>query len=160
MENKQSDDLRVSFAAIDAGRAAAADRLITPAWYHPVLGLLGGGYVVAITIGNTLTMIVAIVVFLVALPLMISAYKRQTGVWIWGFGAGKASRWTYLLGALMLASAGAMFYFHDVVGIDWPAWLLGAVIVVLVILLGRQFDKAVRAQLRAASHSPALLEGE
>jgi hypothetical protein len=158
MENMQSDDITRSFAAINAGRAAAADRLVTPAWYHPVLGVLAGGYATAITLGDTVVMMVAIVVFLIGLPTLVGVYKRQTGVWIWGFSAGRASRWSVLMGVLLLAAFLGMTYLYEVVGLSWPVWVIGALIVPMVIVVGHRFDEAVRNQLRRTLNSPTDLQ--
>ena len=155
MENKQSDDIARSFAAINAGRAAAADRLVTPVWYHPILGVMAAGYLVALTLGGTVTLIIAVVLLLIGIPALVSAYRKLTGVWIWGFSAGKASVWTTVMAIALAVSAGGMYYFHNVVGIDWPVWLLGIAVVAAVMYLGHRFDTAVRNQLRAALNSPA-----
>jgi hypothetical protein len=36
------DEAAAALHHVDAGRQHVADRLVTPAWYHPVLGLLAG----------------------------------------------------------------------------------------------------------------------
>jgi hypothetical protein len=156
MENKQNDDIHRSFAAIDAGRAAAADRLVTPVWYHPILGILAAGYMIAITLGGTVTLLIAVAVFLVAVPTLVSAYKRQTGVWIWGFSAGRASVWSVLMGMLLLAAFLAMTTIHESQGLVWPVWGIAALVIPMVIIVGRQFDNAVRSRLRLALNGPAV----
>jgi len=100
-------------------------------------------------------MIVAILVFLVGLPMLVSAYKRQTGVWIWGFSAGRASIWSVLMGLLLLLAFLGMTYLHEDAGLVWPVWVIGALIVPMVVVVGHRFDKAVRNQLRTALNSPA-----
>lgn len=136
-------------AAIDGARASAADRLVTPWWYHPVLGLLAAVFVVAMTIGGTWVMVVVVVVYFAGLGVLMGAYKKQTGLWINGLTAGKATWWTLPLVVIMVAGMGAAYYLHAGKGLDWPAWLAGAVVFVAVNVFGRLFDRALRADLRS-----------
>lgn len=147
MENNAAEQL----AAINDSRAAAADRLITPWWYHPVLGLLVAGYTVAYSLGNTVVRLVGVLVFLGACVALIRAYRHLTGIWISGHRAGRASRWAYAMGGLIgigLAGGLGIAAFTD---LRWAVWVIAAVLFVGVIVLGHRFDRAVRAQLRAGA---------
>jgi hypothetical protein len=144
MENT-SDDL----ALVAEARAAAADRLTTPWWYHPTLGLFLAAYVVSQSLGNAAVRTIAVVLFVAACAALVRAYRRLTGVWVSGFEAGPASRWAKALGAvagLVLTAGWGLAYWAD---LTWPAWCLAAVAFIAVQVLGRQFDRALRAQLRA-----------
>ena len=148
MENHSQDSTRQSLAAIEKARWKAADRLVTPWWYHPVLGLLTSAYLVAIILGNQITRFIALAIFLLGVAALVGAYRKLTGVWISGFSAGKASQWAYsLVGLLILCGVGA-FLLHDA-GLDWPTWVAAALAFTGVIVLGRKFDVALRDQLRA-----------
>ncbi|POH58323.1 hypothetical protein [Arthrobacter glacialis] len=149
MENQSTYDARNALAAIDDARSHAADRLVTPWWYHPVLGLLAAVFVVAYTIGGPVAMISVAVVYFLGLGVLMGAYKEKTGVWINGLKAGKASWWTVPLVLIMILCAGGAYYFHAEKGIDWPAWVAGAIVFVAVNFFGRRFDAALRAQLRS-----------
>lgn len=145
MENENVDQL----AVIAEARAALADRLTTPWWYHPALGLLMAGYVLAISFASTAVRTAAGVLFLAGGWGLVSVYRRLTGVWVSGFDAGRASRWAKATGALVgsvLAAAWAVAYWTE---LTWPAWCLAAVAFVGAVVLGRRFDTALRAQLRA-----------
>ena len=94
----EGDD--ASLQAVAAARRAAADRLVTPWWYHPVLGALFAGYAVSIALGNAWVLLGGIVVFFAGLALLVSAYRRKTGIWLSGFQAGGATKWAYLMGVV------------------------------------------------------------
>ena len=145
MENQPAEQL----ALIAAARAAVADRLTTPWWYHPILGLLLAGYLVTLSLGGTVVRAVAVVLFVVALGVLASTYRRLTGVWVSGFDAGGASRWAKALGvlaALAIATSWSVVYWTE---LTWPVWCLAAVMFVSTVVLGRRFDTALRAELRA-----------
>jgi hypothetical protein len=145
MESKSAEDL----AVVAEARAAAADRLVTPTWYHPILGLLIAGYVLGLSLGGATVRLITCLLFAVGCLTLVTAYRRLTGVWVSGFEAGPASRWAKALGLLvgvLLAAGWAITYWTH---LSWPAWCLAAVAFVACIVLGRKFDTALRAQLRA-----------
>ena len=150
MEN-EAIDARSSLAAVDQARAAAADRLITPGWYHPVLGLLTAGFLVAMVLGDIGVQIVALLVFSAGTTALVAAYKRVTGVWIDGFRAGPATRWSVTMGVILALVALGAFALHRETGDLWPVWMAGALAVVLVMVFGTLFDRSVRKGLRAGT---------
>lgn len=145
---QEAREAQVALASIEGARANAADRLVTPWWYHPILGLLAGAFVVAYTIGGIAVMITAALVFFLGIGILMGSYKKQTGVWINGLKAGKASRWTVPLALIMIAGMGGAYYLHAEHGLDWPAWVAGVIVLVAVNVFGRRFDIALRRQLR------------
>lgn len=151
MENISSHDAATALASIDQARSEAAERLTTPWWYHPVFGLLAAAFVVAYTIGGVGVMIGGAVVYFLGLGILMGTYKKQTGVWINGLKAGKATWWTLPLVVIMLAGMGGVYYFHAERGLDWPAWLAGIMVFIAVNVFGRLFDGSLRSQLRSRS---------
>ena len=147
MENQEQDAL----AVIAQTRAAVADRLVTVWWYHPLLGLLLAGYVVGICLGSTLVRSITALVFVLGCLGLMQAYRRLTGIWISGFGAGRASRWAQALSALAIATMAAGWAVAFWTDLTWPVWALAAVAFAGTVVLGRQFDVALRAQLRAGA---------
>jgi hypothetical protein len=144
----ESEELGKHLAAVRTGRSAAADRLVTPWWYHPILGLLVAGLLVAYGIGSRWVVGATLVVFFGGVAALVTAYRSRTGVWVSGFSAGGASRWAYALGGLILACfAGALVarYVHHT---DWAAWAAAVVAVVGTVLIGRRFDVALRERIR------------
>src|SRR5690606_33731028 len=150
MENndvQQPDPLTM----IGEARTAAAERLVTPWWYHPILGLLLAGHLVAFSFGDTLVRSVATLLFLAGIALLVQTYRRLTGVWISGFEAGRASRWAYAMGALVGVLMVASLVIVWTTSLAWPTWVMAAVVGVAVVVRGRRFDVALRAQLRAGA---------
>ncbi|MDQ3156590.1 MAG: hypothetical protein M3Q98_07700 [Actinomycetota bacterium] len=147
MESNQVDPIQ-SLQDIADAQDAAATRLTTPIWYHPILGLLAACYLVAFALGSSKVHSVALIVFLAGTAALVQAYRRRTGVWISGFGAGKASGWAYALSVLFVASFATAKISHEVADLKWPTWVAAVVVVAGTIALGHLFDNAVRKQIR------------
>lgn len=147
------EEARAALAAVDQSRSDIADRLVTPWWYHPVLGVLVGGLVTVATIGvdfTTLTGVLA--VYAVGIYLLMSAYRRKTGVWMNGFSGGpRARRSAFLLLAttLVITIAGSVFSIG--LEIRWTAFLTGLAVAVTMTIWGRHYDDLLRAELRETS---------
>lgn len=148
MKNHSAQEARQALAAVDGARSDAADRLVTPWWYHPVLGLLAAVFVVAFSIGGTWVMVGVAVAYFVGIGILVGAYKKKTGVWINGLRAGRASWWTLPLMVIMITGMGGAYYLHAELGLDWPGWLAGTVVFIAVNVFGGIFDRALRAELR------------
>ncbi|MFC8303574.1 hypothetical protein ACFUCV_07780 [Specibacter sp. NPDC057265] len=142
---------RQALDAVAEARSAAADRLISPWWYHPVLGLLVAVFMLAFTTGGVAVQIAVGLAYFAGLGLLVSLYKARTGMWINGLTAGRASWWTVPLMLIMVLAMGVSYYFHAVHGLHWPAWLAAAVVFVATNVLGSRFDASLRRQLRNAS---------
>ena len=144
----ESEELGLHLAAVRTGRSAAADRLVTPWWYHPILGLLLAGLLVAYGVGSRWVIGAALVVFCAGVSALVTAYRHQTGVWVSGLNAGSASRWAYALAALILACFAATLVARYVQHAGWLAWAAAAVAVAGTVLIGRRFDVALRERIR------------
>ena len=149
MENESVQEARQALSAVEGARSDAANRLVTPWWYHPVLGLLAAVFVVAFSIGGTWVVIGVAVAYFVGIGILVGAYKEKTGLWINGLRAGRASWWTLPLMVIMIAGMVGTYYLHAEHGLYWPAWVAGAVVVIAVNVFGGLFDRALRADLRS-----------
>ncbi|WP_033338749.1 hypothetical protein [Catenuloplanes japonicus] len=148
MEN----DAAAQLAAINDTRSAVADRLITPWWYHPALGTALAVYVVGLSLGNTAVRLATVAVFVAFCVVLTRTYRRMTGVWVSGADAkGVAGRWATAMGAMVGVIAIAGWLIGAYTDLDWPVWCLAVVVLAGTIVLGRRFDAALRAQLRAAA---------
>ncbi len=137
-----------SLDAVAAARRAAADRLITPWWYHPVMGALTVVLMMTLALRDDLWMLVGPLVFFAGLGLLVLAYRRKTGVWISGLDSAAAAPLASLAGiAVGVGLVGAL-----AMGVlDVPAgfiWALAAAVFVAIVVLGRRFDQVLRADLR------------
>ena len=128
---------------IDDGRLAS--KIVTPGWYHPVLGLIIAVIVASLAFG--LWAFPACIVAMLALVLLTLAYTRRYGV-----GAPKSSgqRSRTIIAALS-ALVGVAFVSSLVIGFvpiaPWFAVIPGAVVFVATILLGRSYDDALRREI-------------
>ncbi len=134
---------------VQSSRADLADRLVTPRWYHPVLGLLAGGLVLGYASDRLLVRYGALAGFLLGTLLLVQAYRRLTGVWVSGYHPGPARRWAVALGvtlgALLLVSLGLRALTGTLAWSVVPA----VVVVPLTVVLGGRYDRALCAGLRA-----------
>ncbi|MEV4570406.1 hypothetical protein AB0K12_42200 [Nonomuraea sp. NPDC049419] len=138
-------------AAIASVRAALADRLVTPWWYHPGFAALLGGCVLALGLGDVFVKIGGFLLLIACSALLARAYRRLTGVWVSGFEAGPAGRWLGMLGVLTgLTFVGALAA-GAVTGLQWLVWCLAVIELAGTLVLCRRFDAELRAGLRAGA---------
>lgn len=137
-------DAAEPLAIIAEARAALADRHITPWWYYPIPVQL----LVGIGLGSTPVKLDA-PLFGVGCVMPATAYRRLTGVLASGLDTGRTSRWAKALGALVSVVAIAACGIRHLTQLVWPVWCLAAASHGATVALGRQFDVARRAQLRA-----------
>ena len=146
MESQTAHD---SLDLVAGARQAAADRLITPWWYHPILGLLAAQLVLGYALGGAVARFGCLAVFFIGITALVQAYRRATGMWISGLRPGRSRRSAIALGALLgICLIGAVVA-HEATDAWWPAALLACVALGGTILLGRRFDAVLRSELRA-----------
>ena len=137
------DDAAAQLAALDADRAALADRVVPPWWYDVALGVLLFGLVASYAFDSPWVTVPVLVVFCAGLGVLVSAYKRITGVWV-NIGAKHMALWCAIyLPVLVLAFALAE-------GLDqrWVMVPAGAVLGVAITVFGRRWNRALAAELR------------
>ena len=134
-------------------RRHLADRLVTPLWFHPVIGLAVAAICLALGMpegtldrkGRLYLLMGTIIVNALLVPQL---YRRKTGMWVQN-AVGPRSRRLIVLGAIPLAAlfigAGANYLVHG-------PWLvpviMGVISVVGVTAFGRNYDSVVRDELR------------
>jgi hypothetical protein len=143
-----SRDPRAALDAVHQAEAAAADRLVTPWWYHPSLGALSAVLVLAYGSDRRWALPLGIVVFFAGAALLVSSYRRLTGMWISGTRPGGARRYAYALGALLGACLLTAFWAGRA-GLAWPTWVAAVAVLLGTIVIGRRFDAVLRADLRS-----------
>ena len=137
------DAAAAQLAALQADRAALADRVVAPWWYDVVLGLLLFGFLSSYAFDSHWVSAVAIVVFLVGLGVLVSAYKRITGIWVnvtWGAMAA----WTAIVLPVLIAG----FVLSDGYGQHWAMVVAGAVLGLAATLFSRHWGRALADELR------------
>lgn len=150
MESNQQ--ARAALAAVTNTRSALADRLVTPWWYHPILGGCVGA--VVLLLGGVLGAVgtALLVVPIIGMGALASTYRRLTGVDLLGNPVSHGSRTRGLIVVLVvgyvLAVAGS-FILGGQHEISWIPWVLAVLILILTVLVGRAYDAALRAELRS-----------
>ncbi|GAA2038831.1 hypothetical protein GCM10009720_19080 [Yaniella flava] len=144
--------LKPNDSAVAGARSELADKIYTPWWYHPTLGVLVG--LTALLLGKTFG---TVGIFLGTLPVLgmvglAFTYRRLSGVDLIGeyavTGRAKGRRLLRLLaivvGIILITSP----VLGSLLGLNWAPWILAIIAVVLISILGRAYDRTLRAELR------------
>jgi hypothetical protein len=142
------DEAATALAAIGESRAELADRLVTPAWYHPTLGLLAGGLLACAEFHRWWVFLSATLLYAVGCGVLVSSYRKLTGIWVSGLRKGPAGQVSIRLMVALYAVAGIAAVLDLGLGLRGAFVAGGAVAFGLVVVLGRRFDQALRAELR------------
>jgi hypothetical protein len=140
---------------IRAARRRLAERLYTPWWYHPVLGLLLGILVLQIGgvfgwAGVLVTPVPVLGVFALG-----RIYRRLSGIDLYGTDApdgdrrGRAVLAAYIYSLIMCFTATFLLSHH--IGVAWAPWVFAVLVATGTVVLGRIYDGLLRAQLGHAA---------
>ena len=138
------EEALASIEVVDQANADLADRLVTPWWYHPSVGLIEAMIIVSFTL-PTPWQLVALAVAVACLGAVVRAYQRLTGLGMSMRYAALARGWVLGLVAVVLAAIGV------VVLVDQVAVTIALAVLVLLatIVIGRRADSAIRTRLRS-----------
>ena len=139
------DHAAAQLAALQADRAALADRVVPPWWYDVSLGLLLGGFLASYAADSLWVTFPALVVFLAGLGALIRAYRRITGVWVTIDGRSMA-----LWSAIYLPVLAVAFVLAEGFDQHWVMVPAGVVLGVAIVLVGRRWARRYAAGLRGA----------
>jgi hypothetical protein len=137
------DDAAAQLAALDADRAALADRVLQPWWYDVLLGLLLFGFLASYAFDSLWVTFPALVVFFAGLGALVAAYKRISGVW-----GSPGPRVVALWGVLVLLVLVPAFVLAEGFDQHWVMVPAGAVLGIAVAVLSRLWGRAWVAELR------------
>ena len=140
------DAAAAQLAALQADRAALADRVLQPWWYDAALGLLLFGFLASYAFDSLWVTFPALVVFGAGLAALASVYRRMTGVWVTP-GARAMCTWA----AVVLVVLVPAFVLAEGFDQRWAMVVAGAVLGVAVALFGRRWSRAWVAELREQS---------
>lgn len=118
---------RAALAQVEAGRSAAARRVTTPWWFHPLLGASLAAMVASLSLRG-LAVAVVLVLALVAQLALYALYRRLTGLWVNTWHVGGLRRIT------AVATAVCLLFLSLGVGLDRGAGVRGAAAVMGVVL--------------------------
>ena len=135
-------------AALDADRAALAERVMQPWWYDALLGLLIAGLVSSYSSHNVWVILGALLVFAAGLRGMVAIYRRITGVWVNGLRPGPTQQpiraWFVVYGVVLSAAAACEFLL-DIRG----AMVVGGIVLgVAVAVISQWWTRIYVAELR------------
>lgn len=145
MENDNLSQERI----IAEARSAAADKLITPWWYHPSLGLLAAGYVVGLSLLDLKLWFLVLLPFLAGIFVLMLAYRKHTGVWAEQNTSGTSKYWMYASGVVVALAAIAGVLTNRYTDAIWLVAVIAVVVLVSTVVLGRTYDRVLRADLRS-----------
>lgn len=141
-------DPATALTDVQQARTQSAVRLVTPWWYHPVLGAAIPILLLGIALASDQQFLLAMLLAVGLVVADVWAYTKLTGIWIGPGQAGPRSRriwfgFAVLLVVLLLVAVSARVFELPWLGL--AAALIGLTCVVLV---GRRLDGALRAEIR------------
>lgn len=150
MENNPS--VAESLAAVSSSRSEIADRLVTPWWYHPALGALLG--VQALIVGASLgTAGLALMLFpILGMLGLATVYSHMTGIDLSSLGGrGRQARGLqWVLFGFGTAGLLVSVVLGNFMAIGWVPWAVAGFELVMATVVGRAYDRALRAELRGS----------
>jgi hypothetical protein len=146
-------EAREALAGLHADDASLAQRLITPRWYHPLLGLIVALIITSQALPSPASLIL-LPVALFALPALVLFHRRRHGLWF-SQPAGPRSRRVYrVMLVIVLLCFGAMLVVKlTPVAYEWVA-IPAAVGLVTPMVLGPRYDDLFRRELAGPSARP------
>jgi len=137
------DAAAAQLAALQANRAALADRVLQPWWYDVALGLLLFAFLASYAFDSLWVTFPALVVFGAGLGALVSAYRRITGIWV-----NLTARALVLWGAIVVVVLVPAFVLAEGYDQHWAMVVAGAVLGVALAVFGRLWGRAYVARLR------------
>jgi len=137
------EEARTSLEDVRRMEADLADRLVTPWWYYPGMGLVEALIVSSLAFPASLSA-PAMVAGVAGLGLLVSAYRRLTGLGVSNQYFALARAWSIALLVVVLVAIGVVLL------VDRPVVTAVTAVVVFMatVVLGRRADSAVRYRLR------------
>lgn len=136
---------------VDTARASTAERLATPVWYHPILGVILGAttLLVGLDLDQSLASW-ALVGVLGATAILLAAYTRTVGGWIGLRQMGPRSRplwYAYAIttGALLVLAVISRAVLQE----SWIAWIAAGLVFLNTVVLGPRMDRRVLEDIAA-----------
>lgn len=150
-------DMESNYSASDAlrdvatSRRTSAARVVTPWWYHPALGAAEAAIIVGLAVlpRSVWTWVLFVLAFAV-IGAIVTAYRTMTGVWVAPENAGRRSRPLWVASGVAITACLVLAAVAGLLGWPtWVGWVDALVAFVAVVVLGRAFDNALRADIAA-----------
>lgn len=138
-----------ALADVARTRSVVADRLITPVWYHPILGASLGLLIIALAQDNLAIQLTLSAAALMAIAITMRAYQRITGLWVDTKNLGPRGRRLHrTYAALVLLCLAAAFIPAEDLWIGWGAAMIAFA---ATVIMGRRLDELLREEIRDGS---------
>ena len=141
---------RAALEGVRAARGLVADRVRSPWWYHPALGISFAFAFATVSISWGLIPYGVIIGLSLVPTVLTLAVKRTTGVAIDRYmatpGARRESYVYSLLFVLLIAAGLALEWAAD---LRWSMAGCGVLVLVLTVVMGRRIEEALALDLRA-----------
>ena len=141
--NLDRDTAVAQLAALQADRAALADRVLQPWWHDVALGLLLFAFLSSYAFDSLWVTFPALVLFCAGLGVLVSAYRRITGIWV-----SITPRALALWGAVVLVVLVPALVLAQGYDQHWAMVVAGAVLGAAAAVFGRRWGRAYAAELR------------
>jgi hypothetical protein len=139
-----SDDARASLEAVDRVNADLADRIASPWWYYPGLGLIEALLVSSFTFHVWWLQLLVLIVALAGLRLLVTAWENLTGLGMSRRYNALARGWIIALMVVVGAAMAVVFL------VDKPVVtaVTAGVVFVATVVLGRRAELTMQERLR------------
>lgn len=143
-------EARDALSGLRADDANLAQRLVTPRWYHPLLGVIVALIISSQALPSPASLIL-LPVALFALPALVLVYRRRYGLWF-SLPAGPRSRRVYRVMMMIIVPCFAAMVVVKVAPVAY-GWVLlpAAVGLVTPMVLGPRYDELFRQELAGTS---------
>lgn len=147
------DAAREALSALDADGARLAQRVITPWWYHPILGVIVALMIFGVAYPGALGFgLVAIGV--IGIALLVRVYTLRTGVWI-SRAAGPSTRQLQrVLMVINIVLMGTALALRVTEPAPWWALLPALSGFFATWVMGRHYDRELRRELAGSATGP------
>lgn len=133
-----------------ASRGAIADRVVTPPWYHPALGLIQAALVLNLAFLKGVSSVLLTLLAVLAIGALVRVYQSRYGVWLGPDQAGPAARpLLWALASVVVVGIGLGLLTAFTGGPAWVAWVGAALAFAGTVVFGPRYDERLRAQIRS-----------
>ena len=139
-------EAQAALAALDVDAVRLAERVVTPWWYHPALGLIVALLVGAQALAPTPAIILT-VLGVVLLPVLAAVYTRRYGVSVTRPAGPRSRRLLFATIAVLALAMVSVLVLRAADASPWWAVVPVAIAFMATVALGRRYDDALRGEL-------------